>query len=65
MARLERIKAKLADEEYRRMTRNITGQVRDLPHCLLSGHIPQKWPKMCPEELVQWECGQGLEDHAR
>ncbi|KFO86489.1 Transmembrane protein 199, partial [Buceros rhinoceros silvestris] len=26
VARLERIKAKLADEEYRRMTRNITGQ---------------------------------------
>ncbi|NXL50557.1 TM199 protein, partial [Podilymbus podiceps] len=28
VARLERIKAKLANEEYRRMTRNITGQVR-------------------------------------
>ncbi|NWW87400.1 TM199 protein, partial [Rhynochetos jubatus] len=28
VARLERIKAKLASEEYRRMTRNITGQVR-------------------------------------
>ncbi|KFQ67170.1 Transmembrane protein 199, partial [Phaethon lepturus] len=26
VARLERIKAKLANEEYRRMTRNITGQ---------------------------------------
>ncbi|NWQ94987.1 TM199 protein, partial [Burhinus bistriatus] len=30
VARLERIKAKLANEEYQRMTRNITGQVRDL-----------------------------------
>lgn len=28
VARLERIKAKLANEEYRRMTRNVTGQVR-------------------------------------
>ncbi|NXD92390.1 TM199 protein, partial [Chaetorhynchus papuensis] len=28
VARLERIKAKLAHEEYQRMTRNITGQVR-------------------------------------
>ncbi|NXB88411.1 TM199 protein, partial [Vidua chalybeata] len=28
VARLERIKAKLAHEEYKRMTRNITGQVR-------------------------------------
>uniref|UniRef100_A0A8C2TJU2 Transmembrane protein 199 n=1 Tax=Coturnix japonica TaxID=93934 RepID=A0A8C2TJU2_COTJA len=27
VARLERIKAKLANEEYRRMTRNVTGQV--------------------------------------
>ncbi|NWR81670.1 TM199 protein, partial [Centropus unirufus] len=26
VARLERIKAKLANEEYRRMTRNVTGQ---------------------------------------
>ncbi|NXN67475.1 TM199 protein, partial [Himantopus himantopus] len=42
VARLERIKAKLANEEYRRMTRNITGQVRDLLHCLLSGCVPQK-----------------------
>ncbi|NXJ79509.1 TM199 protein, partial [Trogon melanurus] len=30
VARLERIKAKLANEEYRRMTRNITGKVRGL-----------------------------------
>ncbi|KFU87715.1 Transmembrane protein 199, partial [Chaetura pelagica] len=29
VARLERIKAKLANEEYRRMTRNITGQERN------------------------------------
>ncbi|NXT30965.1 TM199 protein, partial [Pelecanoides urinatrix] len=42
VARLERIKAKLANEEYRRMTRNITGQVRGLLHRLLSGFIPQK-----------------------
>ncbi|NXJ66792.1 TM199 protein, partial [Rostratula benghalensis] len=35
VARLERIKAKLANEEYQRMTRNITGQVRDLQHPLL------------------------------
>ncbi|NWS62096.1 TM199 protein, partial [Chunga burmeisteri] len=42
VARLERIKAKLANEEYQRMTRNITGQVRGLLHCLLSGFIPQK-----------------------
>lgn len=28
VARLERIKAKLAHQEYQRMTRNITGQVR-------------------------------------
>lgn len=42
VARLERIKAKLANEEYRRMTRNITGQVSVLPHRLLSGFIPQK-----------------------
>ncbi|NXV83173.1 TM199 protein, partial [Atlantisia rogersi] len=38
VARLERIKAKLANEEYRRMTRNITGQVRALP--LLSPFSP-------------------------
>lgn len=42
VARLERIKAKLANEEYQRMTRNITGQVRGLLHCLPSGCIPQK-----------------------
>ncbi|KAF1617025.1 UNVERIFIED_CONTAM: hypothetical protein FQV16_0002290, partial [Eudyptes robustus] len=42
VARLERIKAKLANEEYRRMTRNITGQVRGPLHCLLSGFVPQK-----------------------
>ncbi|XP_054250382.1 transmembrane protein 199 [Indicator indicator] len=30
VARLERIKARLANEEYRRMTRNITGQVREM-----------------------------------
>lgn len=30
VARLEQIKAKLANEEYRRMTRNVTGQVRSL-----------------------------------
>ncbi|NXN32450.1 TM199 protein, partial [Nycticryphes semicollaris] len=42
VARLERIKAKLANEEYQRMTRNITGQVRDLLHHQLSGCIPQK-----------------------
>lgn len=42
VARLERIKAKLANEEYRRMTRNITGQVRGLLHRLLSGYVPQK-----------------------
>ncbi|NXL56748.1 TM199 protein, partial [Chordeiles acutipennis] len=35
VARLERIKAKLANEEYRRMTRNITGQL--LPS-LISDH---------------------------
>ena len=42
VARLERIKAKLANEEYRRMTRNITGQVRGRQHRPLSGFIPQK-----------------------
>ncbi|NWX48512.1 TM199 protein, partial [Steatornis caripensis] len=40
VARLERIKAKLANEEYRRMTRNITGQVRG--RCPPSGFAPQK-----------------------
>ncbi|NXF34390.1 TM199 protein, partial [Nyctibius bracteatus] len=42
VARLERIKAKLANEEYQRMTRNITGQVRGLLHCLLAGFTPTK-----------------------
>ncbi|NXX55917.1 TM199 protein, partial [Scopus umbretta] len=42
VARLERIKAKLANEEYRRMTRNVTGQVRGLLHRLLSGFDPQQ-----------------------
>ncbi|NXY79977.1 TM199 protein, partial [Glareola pratincola] len=40
VARLERIKAKLANEEYRRMTRNITGQVRGLLHRLLNHLSP-------------------------
>ncbi|NXD81601.1 TM199 protein, partial [Halcyon senegalensis] len=42
VARLERIKAKLANEEYRRMTRNVTGQVRGQAHRLLSGYTAQK-----------------------
>ncbi|NWX24067.1 TM199 protein, partial [Aegotheles bennettii] len=36
VARLERIKAKLANEEYRRMTRNITGQ----PHPQAGSPLP-------------------------
>lgn len=72
VARLERIKAKLANEEYRRMTRNITGQVRGL--CIAccqdaflksvavsnltdsKGNLPHR------VSVVQRECGQGLEE---
>lgn len=45
VARLERIKAKLANEEYRRMTRNITGQVSGPLRRLLSGFGAQEWAR--------------------
>ncbi|NWT18820.1 TM199 protein, partial [Vireo altiloquus] len=49
VARLERIKAKLAHEEYQRMTRNVTGQVRG---CCKSTTLPLSPPVRSVKAVV-------------
>lgn len=72
VARLERIKAKLANEEYRRMTRNVTGQVSGPCVACCRGSVLKsvgesdltygKGNLPLAVRVVWRECGQGPEE---